>query len=414
MQTEQHADKAAGTGQGRGGLKLSSEQLDGLIGEARRSAASNQPVAGKDSPDLEIDRLAKMAANSVADHPGEKTLSLNDLTQMLRQAHEEVLSVRKRGPNVALRRPLRIYQGSTPAQLDVNLLANLARWVGYHKSTFGTQILRELVEIYAMTGHLSPTVASVLVRVEAFSFLPDESHYHEVSDDDLAIALLSLHGIVYGAGVLPAEPPDPAAVARDLKWTVREEDSTPEEDAAEKSETVPSSGEESPAAEAKPKMPRDYERALSALREAFARPASDESPSVSPEPEAEVESGPAQATAEVAPAEPAHPSDLTDDEWERIRPLVPVTKSGGRPGKYDKREIVNAILFHLKTGRPWRGLPSDLPPWKIAHHYYRTWTGDGVWDPISETLGLTDAAAAPRSERPAVSASEQPFKVRSS
>ena len=333
---------------------------------------------------------------------------------MLRQAQEEVVSVRKRGPNVTLRRPLRIHQGSTDTQLDVNLLSNLARWVGYHKSTFGTQLLREIVEIYAMTGHLSPAVAGVLVRVEAFSFLPDESHYHEVSDDDLAIALLSLHGIVYGAGVLPAEPPDPAAVARALKWTVREEDAAPEGDAAEKSEAVAPSGEEVPAAEAKPRMPRDYERALSALRETFAKRASELGSEIAPKPEAEAESGAAETTAQVAPEEPTHPTDLTDDEWERIRPLVPVTKSGGRPGKYDKREIVNAILFHLKTGRPWRGLPSDLPPWKIAHHYYRTWNGDGVWDPISKTLGLADASPAPQGERPAGSASEHPVRARSS
>ena len=401
MRKEPYADKstgkAAGTERSEGGLKLSAEQLDGMLGEARRGAASSQPEDGKDSPALEIERLAKVAAHKSAGQSGEKTLSLNDLTQMLRQARAEASRVRKqqapRVPNGALKRPIRIYRGPIDTQLDVNLLANLARWVGYHKSTFGTQLLRELVEIYAMTGHLSPTVAGVLVRVEAFSFLPDESHYHDVSDDDLAIALLSLHGIVYGTGVLPPEPPEPAAVARALKWAVREEAVT------EKDEEVATSEEEATekaGAEAQPRMPRDYERALSALRSAFAKPASDESSptSLEPEVETEAESDAAETRAQEAPEDPAHPTDLTDDEWERIKPLVPVTKTGGRPGKYDKREIVNAILFHVKTGCPWRGLPSDLPPWKIAHHYYRTWTSDGVWDPISEALDLREAAPA--------------------
>ena len=398
MQKEPDADKAAGPERRKGGLMLSVEQLDGMLGEARRGAASTQPEGGKDGPALEIERLAKVAAQESVGQSGEKTLSLNDLTQMLRQARAEASSVRKQqGPRVpkgALQRPIRIYRGPIDTQLDVNLLANLARWVGYHKGTFGTPLLRELVEIYAMTGHLSPTVANVLVRVEAFSFLPDESHYHEVSDDDLAIALLSLHGIVYGAGVVPAEPPDPQAVARALKWAAREDEATPDEDATEKGEPASSSVEEAPAAEAQPKMPRDYERALSALREAFAKRAADLGSATSPEPEVEAESDAAETRAQESPEEPTHPSDLTDDEWERIRPLVPVTKTGGRPGKYDKREIVNAILFHVKTGCPWRSLPSDLPPWKIAHHYYRTWTGEGVWEPISEALDLREAAPA--------------------
>ena len=113
----------------------------------------------------------------------------------------------------------------------------------------------------------------------------------------------------------------------------------------------------------------------------------------------------------MVPQESSHPSDLTDDEWERIRPLVPVTKAGGRPGKYGKREIVNAILYHLKTDCPWRGLPSDLPPWKIAHHYYRTWTGEGVWGPIGEALGLTETAAETRGDHASGASPEQPVEA---
>ncbi len=401
MQTKDHVGestgKAAEARGGNGGLKLSEGQLDAILSEARRSVEATQPTCGKGSPTLAIDRLAQAATNSGAGQPGGMTLSLDDLTQMLKKEQSDALRAPgTRGPRDRNRarqgaRGGRLRPGlpGRDARLNVNLLANLARWVGFHKRILGTPLLRALVETYAMTGHLSPSVADLLVRVEAFSFLPDESDHHETSDDHLSIAVLSLHGIIYGAGSLPAEPQDPLAVARALKWSARE-------DAADEVGQAADSGQESTErdpAGSQPTLPRDYERALSALRKAFAGPSPDEGADGAPEREASPEDGMLEteaSEAKAAPGEPSNPTDLTDDEWERIRPLVPVTKTGGRPGKYDKREIVNAILFHLKTGCPWRGLPSDLPPWKIAHHYYRTWTGEGVWGPISEALGLAD------------------------
>ena len=406
---ERNTGKAAEARRSNGGLMLSAEQLDAMLGEARRSVEGAQNIRGKSTPTLEIERLAKVIAGSGAARQGDMTLSLDALTQMLREAQSETPRAPSSRPDAAPREGPRIRQLSD-ARLDVNLLANLARWVGFHKRTLGTQIMRALVETYAMTGHLTPKAASVLVHAEAFTFLPDESRHNEVSDDNLSLALQSLHGIIYGTGVLPPEPPDPLALARALKWTVREEEAEDEETAASDE-----AGPERAAARARPKLPRDYERALSALRKAFAKPASDEGPAIAPDPEAE--SGAVQAEAgeaQTATEKPSHPTNLTDDEWERIRPMVPVTKTGGRPGKYDKREIVNAIIFHVKTGCPWRGLPSDLPPWKIAHHYYRSWTAEGVWDPINKTLGLTAAATESRSERPAGAASEHPVKAHTS
>ena len=79
-------------------------------------------------------------------------------------------------------------------------------------------------------------------------------------------------------------------------------------------------------------------------------------------------------------------SDLTDPEWHRIAPLIPPVKSEGRPSKYERREILNAIFYQLQSRCSWRTLPQELPPWKIVHHYYRTWREDGVWEPISNAL----------------------------
>ena len=420
MQSEDRVDEQTGEAaearRTTGGLMLSAEQLDAMLGEARRSASATQPTRGTSSPAMAIDDLAQVVTDSGAGQPGEMTLPLKDLTQILKKAQFDALRMPKRpavrGPNGAPQGLPNTQKLGTPlgtgARLDVNLLANLARWVGFHKRILGAQLLRTLVEIYAMTGHLSPTVAGLLVRVEAFAFLPDESDHHEVSDDHLAIALLSLHGIVYGAGVLPAEPPDPFAVARALRWSV------PLADAEKRDGDFAASGEGEPehAASSQTTLPRDYERALSALRKAFAGPASGESAAVLLDPEGGTGNGAVGTEASKAvPEKSSHPSDLTDDEWERIRPLVPVTKAGGRPGKYGKREIVNAILYHLKTDCPWRGLPSDLPPWKIAHHYYRTWTGEGVWGPIGEALGLTEAATETSGDRTSGASPEQPVEA---
>ena len=75
-----------------------------------------------------------------------------------------------------------------------------------------------------------------------------------------------------------------------------------------------------------------------------------------------------------------YPSGLKDREWQLLEPLLPPPKPGGRPVKYPRREVVNAIRYVLRTGCAWRMLPHDLPPWRIAFHYFRTWRLDGTPD----------------------------------
>jgi putative transposase len=81
-----------------------------------------------------------------------------------------------------------------------------------------------------------------------------------------------------------------------------------------------------------------------------------------------------------------YPTDLNDSEWQVLEPLLPAAKPGGRPEAYPKREIVNAILYVLRTGCAWRFVPNDLPPWGIVYHYFWRWRKEGTWKRINDTL----------------------------
>ena len=64
---------------------------------------------------------------------------------------------------------------------------------------------------------------------------------------------------------------------------------------------------------------------------------------------------------------PGYPTDLTDEQWALIEPLLPPPSTDGRPEKHPHREIVNAISYVLRTGCAWRMLPRDLPPWQTVY-----------------------------------------------
>ena len=57
-----------------------------------------------------------------------------------------------------------------------------------------------------------------------------------------------------------------------------------------------------------------------------------------------------------------YPSDLTDQEWAYVEPLIPPAKRGGGKRRVDLREVVNGVMYILSTGCQWRSLPKDLPP----------------------------------------------------
>jgi transposase len=80
-------------------------------------------------------------------------------------------------------------------------------------------------------------------------------------------------------------------------------------------------------------------------------------------------------------------TDLTDAQWERLRPLLETpTYKGGRPREYPMREIVNALLYYVKNGCGWRNLPHDLPPWSNVNDHFRRWKKNGMLERIHDTL----------------------------
>ncbi len=81
-----------------------------------------------------------------------------------------------------------------------------------------------------------------------------------------------------------------------------------------------------------------------------------------------------------------YPSDLTDDEWAVIEPLIPSAKRGGGKRRVGMRAVVNGLMDILSTGCQWRYVPKDLPPRSTLHDYFSLWGGDGTLERIHDTL----------------------------
>ena len=81
-----------------------------------------------------------------------------------------------------------------------------------------------------------------------------------------------------------------------------------------------------------------------------------------------------------------YPSDLTDEEWALVEPMIPTAKRGGGKRTADMREVVNAVMYVLSTGCQWRALPKDLPPRSTVHGYLDLWNWDGTLDRIHHAL----------------------------
>jgi transposase len=81
-----------------------------------------------------------------------------------------------------------------------------------------------------------------------------------------------------------------------------------------------------------------------------------------------------------------YPSDLTEEEWEWMKSMIPGPARLGRPARYDKREILNAIFYLVRSGCGWRMMPVDLPPWRICYYYFARWQKEGVWERLHTAL----------------------------
>ena len=81
-----------------------------------------------------------------------------------------------------------------------------------------------------------------------------------------------------------------------------------------------------------------------------------------------------------------YPSDLSDQEWCLIEPLIPPAKCGGNKRHVNVREVVNALMYILSTGCQWRALPKDLPPRSTVYGYFDLWSWDGTLDRLHHAL----------------------------
>jgi len=82
----------------------------------------------------------------------------------------------------------------------------------------------------------------------------------------------------------------------------------------------------------------------------------------------------------------AYPSDLTDEQWAILAPMVPAAHSNCRPRQADMREVMNAMIYLVRAGCPWRNLPHDLPPWRTVYYYFARWRKCGVWKKLHDKL----------------------------
>ena len=98
----------------------------------------------------------------------------------------------------------------------------------------------------------------------------------------------------------------------------------------------------------------------------------------------------------------SYPSDLTDEQWAILEPLVPAacTQRGGRPREVNMREVVNTILYLNRSGCQWDMLPHDLLPKSTAYEYFAQWRNDGTWSAFVDALRTRVRVVAGREPTP--------------
>ena len=95
-------------------------------------------------------------------------------------------------------------------------------------------------------------------------------------------------------------------------------------------------------------------------------------------------------------------TDLTDEAWALVAPMLPAARPGGRPRTTNLRAVINAIFYLLRTGCQWRLLPHEFPAWGTVYHYFRTWEAAGVWVELHRTIYEQVRVAAGRAACPSV------------
>jgi transposase len=95
-----------------------------------------------------------------------------------------------------------------------------------------------------------------------------------------------------------------------------------------------------------------------------------------------------------------YPSDLTDEEWQLVAPLIPPAKRGGNKRTVDVREVINGLMYVLSTGCQWRAIPKDLPPRSTVHDYFDRWDYDRTLARIHHALYVKCRQLADRESSP--------------
>src|SRR3954469_24380836 len=95
-----------------------------------------------------------------------------------------------------------------------------------------------------------------------------------------------------------------------------------------------------------------------------------------------------------------YPSDLTDEEWAILGPLITPGTQAGHPQTLQLRRIADAVFYLLRTGCQWRALPHDLPPWTAVFYHYAKWRRQGTWERINATLREQHRLAIGRQAQP--------------
>jgi transposase len=95
-----------------------------------------------------------------------------------------------------------------------------------------------------------------------------------------------------------------------------------------------------------------------------------------------------------------YPSDLTDDEWAIVAPMIPPGRHGGRKRSVNVREVLNGIFYVLWAGCQWKALPKDLPPKSTVHDYLELWNWDGTLERIHHALYVAVREQAGREASP--------------
>jgi putative transposase len=81
-----------------------------------------------------------------------------------------------------------------------------------------------------------------------------------------------------------------------------------------------------------------------------------------------------------------YPSDLSDEQWQVIEPLLPAPSKRGAPQRIPRRRVIEAILYVNRTGCSWRSLPHDFPKWRTVYAFFWLWRLNGTWQAIHDAL----------------------------